>query len=252
VTNDPKKPIDAPRPDAKRELTRAVAEAIAQTNPLTGGLARIYQTTHPSKSEQDRQAWREAISTRTNENSAQLDQHEEILRPTEELTGVTAHLIDALARACPDGMARKAFAFAEIGALLPDAGPQELEDAGYELETLGLVELLPGEGPWRLRLKPVFYTQFDHQVMGWNTEGDAAEIARLIVEDENGNAARLHAKTGWSKRRFNPAFRRVLELFPEGRISATLQPDYASPEAIYDRSDKPALMRFLKRILGGT
>src|SRR5215210_2425666 len=92
-----REPIKAPEPDKKREGIRAVFEAVAQIDPVTAGLTRLYQTTHPSKAEQDRQCWQEAISERTNEHSGRLDQHENLIVPKATLTGVAVQLLAALA-----------------------------------------------------------------------------------------------------------------------------------------------------------
>jgi hypothetical protein len=68
-----RKPVRPPSESKKREATRAVVEALAQSNPITGGLARIYQTTHPSKSQQDQKRWVEEITETTNSISLDLE-----------------------------------------------------------------------------------------------------------------------------------------------------------------------------------
>ena len=58
--------IEAPEPDKSKTATRAIAEALAQATPVTAGLARLYQYTHPSEFEQEVQQWRRDISDAVN------------------------------------------------------------------------------------------------------------------------------------------------------------------------------------------
>jgi hypothetical protein len=105
--------------------------------------------------------------------------------------------------------------------LLPDEDPQAIQDAVFDLESLGLVEIVRTIGKhWWLHLTQMFYEQVDHQVMGWNTYDDARTLAKLLLEDEARAAtSKLHEISGWDKRRFNPAFRALLNHIPDERIS---------------------------------
>jgi hypothetical protein len=58
--------IKQPFRDSRRDVFRAFAEAFAQLTPLTGFLTRIYQVTHPSKGEKDRQRWENEITRELN------------------------------------------------------------------------------------------------------------------------------------------------------------------------------------------
>ena len=104
---------------------------------------------------------------------------------------------------------------------------------------------------WRTRLTPAFYPQLDHQIMGWTTAADAVTVARLLLEkDASGVTSDLHRRTGWEKRRFNPAFGMVLERLPECRISHEFQPDYPSPYVLVLSEDRAALKRFIAAVEG--
>jgi hypothetical protein len=92
-----------------------------------------------------------------------------------------------------------------------------------------------------------FYEEVDHQVMAWgsSTEEDARTLAKLLLEDEARKRTQtLHAASGWEKRRFNPAFRALLRLIPDGRVSGEIQPDYPARSLSLIPEDRAALRRF--------
>jgi hypothetical protein len=98
-----------------------------------------------------------------------------------------------------------------------------------------------------LYLTQQFYEQIDHQIMNWHstTEGDARELSRLLLEDEAREwTPALHASSGWEKRRFNPAFQRLIRLIPEERISSEVQPDYPARSLSLVDEDYVILRRF--------
>lgn len=103
-----------------------------------------------------------------------------------------------------------------------------------------------------IRLAPAFYLQLDSQIMGWDTMADAVTIARLLLEmDASGAAIDLHRQTSWEKRRFNPAFRIVLDRLHESRISQQLQPDYPSAYVHVLPEDRAVLRRFVNQVKSG-
>lgn len=194
---DDRKPIEPPGTDKKRALARTVAEGVVGLIPGGSIAAGVVRVTHPPKAEQDRESWQKAISERTNEHNGRLDRHDEQLSPRETVSGTTARLIAALARNCPDRLGHKHYTLDMIVESLPGEDRQELEDAAYELETYGLVDIHRSlNGPWHLSLTPEFYEQVDHQVMGWDTASNAVEIALFMLAEDTGNAPTLHEKTG--------------------------------------------------------
>lgn len=240
--------IEPPATGKTRALTRAIAEGAAGLVPGGGIAANIMKVTHPPKADQERAAWEQDISERSNEHTDRLDHHEEKLSHEESISGTTARLTVTLAQDCPDGLGHKLYTLDDIAALLPDEDRQYLEDAAYELEAFGLVLFRRSiSGPWRMSLTPAFYEQLDHQVMSWNTVKDAIALAKLMLAEDTGNAPALHKKTGWSKRRFNPALRHLMPLFPDGRIRKVLQPDYVTLGIVLAPEDQAALRRFIKR-----
>jgi hypothetical protein len=242
-----KDPIQRPSANKARATWRATIEALASFIPYGGALVRILRTTHPPKSDQDRDRWQGEITERTNENTGRLDQHEELLSPKATLSGVTAQLVSALAQAPGDGMRGKGQTLDDLCQLIPNTDRKLVQDAAFEMESYGLVEIERALGNhWWLYLTQNIYEQVDHQLMGWRTEDDAAKLAQLMLDHDDMEAApKLHMASGWDKRRFNPAFQYVLRFFPESRISGELQPNYPALSVVMLPEDKAALLRFL-------
>lgn len=237
-------PLRAPVTDKKREGARTAIEAAASLIPGGGAVVRVARLTHPPKSEHDRKQWQQAISDRTNEHAERLDDHEQRLNPTRILQGATAELVAALASNCPDGLGHKKYELADLCALLPEVENQKIEDAVFDLEHHGLLFLTRTlGGRWRANLTPRFYEEIDNQLMKWDTDKDAITLARLMLENDEGRAATLHEASGWSKRRFNPAFRILLGHFPQTRVSQEIQPDYVSSYVVLAPEDRVRLRR---------
>lgn len=242
-----RRPIDPPASNPGRDVARAMAEGVAELVPGAGVVTALLRVTHPPKSEQERDEWQKAITNRSNEHDQEIDRHAALLEPTETVTGLTEQLIRQLAQQCPDGLGCWYFELGDLQALLPAETAQAIEDAASDLEAYGLIRMRHTFSGWCATLTQAFYEQVDHQVMGWNTVADAAAIARLMMSEGNGDAAELHGKTGWTKRRFNPALAYVLQFFPEGRISRERQADYATRWVAIMPEDRAALRRFVAR-----
>jgi hypothetical protein len=251
MSDQEQKPLVPPVADKKREIARGVAEATLELIPGVGSFfTKILQVVVPPKVETDCEAWQEAISELTNQNTGRLDEHERLINPTTTLTGTVAQLAVALAEACPDGLGHQEFDLGALCKLLPEMDQQDIEDAIADLEVMRLVERERFLGKhWVIRLMPDFYVQLDRQIMGWDNKADAVTVARLLLErDASGDASDLHRQTGWEKRRFNPAFRIVLDRFPESRISQQLQPDYPSAHVLVLPEDRAVLRRLVNQI----
>jgi hypothetical protein len=171
--------------------------------------------------------------------------------PKTTLVGVAVNLAVALAKAPGNGMRDKARSLDDLITLLPDENPQAIQDAVFDLQSLGLVEIIRTIGKhWWLHLTQMFYEQVDHQVMGWNTHDDARTLAKLLREDEARAAtSKLHEISGWDKRRFNPAFRALLNHIPDERVSKEIQPNYPSAYLLLLPEDRARLRRFISPLL---
>lgn len=214
-----RKIIIVPRAHPKRAGIRAMIEAVAGFDPVTGALARLYQTTHPPKSEQEREDWQNAITQRSNEHDERLDQHEAILSPeVTTFSRLTARMIQAICRSCPDGLAEHFLDLDEVKELLPDASEEEMVDKAEELAIYGLLTVRNLIGARSIRPTQLFYEQFDHQIMEWESKGtrqDAVRIAHLMLQNTDAQSPELQELTGWPLRRFNPALAHLKNKHPD-------------------------------------
>jgi hypothetical protein len=82
--------------------------------------------------------------------------------------------------------------------------------------------------------------------MAWATAQDAPDLEQIIRDTDETRSEALHENTTWSKRRFNPAFRRVLEEIGESRISREIQPDYVARHFALMQEDRARLKRLIR------
>jgi len=239
-------PIKPPSHDHPDDKLRTVATAAIELIPGGGSIARLAGEVVPTQAERARRHWEGNISDRTNEHTARLDEHDQLIAPKKSITGLTAALAVALAKAPGDGMRGKGREPNDVAALLPDNDSKAVHEAAFELQDLGLVQIQRAIGKhWWLYLDQNFYEQVDHQVMGWNTYDDAKSLAKLMLEDDGrAVASKLHEASGWDKRRFNPAFRFLLNELPAERVSKEIQPNYPSSYVMLLPEDRARLKRF--------
>ena len=231
-----------------RDIVRTVAEGVVEVVPGGGIVTGLLRAKLPSQSERNRDDWERAISDRSNEHGDRLDRHEDILAPaTETISGLPARLLARLAQECPDGLSMQDYDVDALSTLFPDDDKQSLRDAVFDLKALGLLKSWDFIGGWRIALSEDAYAQIDPQVMGWDTDADSIEIARLMLAEDTGHAPELHERTGWTKRRFNPAFRLLLPMFPDGRVRKVLQPDYPSLGVVMADEDRAKLRRLVAK-----
>lgn len=245
--SDDQSPLAAPAQHQARDLTRTIAESLAEIVPGGGIVTGLLREVVPSKTDRSRENWESAITERSNEHGERLNRHEGLLAPTETIEGLPARILTRLAQECPDGLSMQDYDLDALSALFPDEDRQPIKDAVSDLKALGLLKSWDFIGGWRIALAEDTYEQVDPQVMGWDTKADAVEIARLMLAGNTGHAPELHEKTGWSKRRFNPAFRLLLPLFPEGRIRRVIQPDYPSLGVVLADDDRAQLRRLVAK-----
>ena len=158
-----------------------------------------------------------------------------------------AALSVALARDCPDGLGRKSYSIEDIQNLLPQVPQAELEDMVYELEAEGLVALAKYHGgSWHLRVSANFYEFTDSSVMGWTTTNDARRLAEEALLQNSGQASRLHATSGWSHRRFNPAFRYLLDQLPSNFVSKERSALYPAATFLMQPEVRATLRKMLR------
>lgn len=250
--DDKNTPIAPPASEPGREILRNVVEAAVDMIPGAGVLTAVYRTTFPARSGRQREEWQRVISERTNDHGERLDRHEALLFPeARTFSGPTAQLIEAVAKTCPDGLAEHPIDIEELGRLVPGSDPATVEDAALELSAAGLLHEQYLVGAHRFRPTQLFYEQFDHQVMGWgggSTRCDAASIAALMIEHENGAAAELHELTGWPLRRFNPALAHLMKEHSGWVWRPQYHFEYPTAGLAINRLEKVGLRRFVDTI----
>lgn len=221
--------LKPPKASTGRELLRAGLEAAAQFTPVTAALARLYQSTHPSRFEQEVTQWRHDASAAINDTEARLQRLEDDFKPKLKLTELAQALAQWLARTSENGL-EDPVEFSDIEGAFPDHNKRELQDAAAELEMYGLASISKAMGHPVLRVTPraELFAVFDPVVMGWSPQTDAVELAKAALELDSGHVPDLEAKLGWSKRRLNPALALLLPLVAPGRVRQVIQPDYVT------------------------
>lgn len=244
--------IKAPEPNTSRVAIRAVVEAIAQITPITAGLARLYQFTHPSALEEEVQAWQREVSDALNDHEAAIGKLIERMIPRMQIGETALTIALWLAEQSPDGPddlvegEKLIEKFSQIS-------KSELEEACFELDHLELVSCSSAIGlpVSHVRIDYSLFWTFDPVVMQTNPLTDAVEIARLMLEDENyGSVLKLHEDLGWPKRRLNPAVAMLIPLFPEGRVRSVIQPNYPTMGFAIMSEDRFQLKNFIREACG--
>lgn len=123
-----------------------------------------------------------------------------------------------------------------------------LADAIAELEVEGFVTS-SHRGHTIPTVRPTvdLYASFDRHAIGSDPLEDAAELVKRVLDGKDQVAtAELHEATGWTRRRFNPAFALMLGRIDAQRISAELCSDYPTRHFFLMPIDRAELRRFLK------
>ena len=129
----------------------------------------------------------------------------------------------------------------------------QLAEAAFELELCGLLKVSRGanDPDGIAHLRPYFelYWAFDGEVLNYPTERDVATLIEHLLADANlGSAPKLLEAVGWSPRRFNPAFARIVDVFPDGRVSGEVQPNYPAMAVIMTSEDRARLRQLLAEL----
>lgn len=163
----------------------------------------------------------------------------------DDALGEPGPLLAALANACPDGLGRKSYTKDDIQRLVPHLAATDIEDLVHAVQARGLVKLVRFAGSeWSLKLTPAFYEAVDPHVMGWTPAADARTVILQMLTNETGRAAILDKACGWNRRRFNPAYRHVMQLVPASSISPERSPTYPAVSILWQPEVKAALLEF--------
>lgn len=232
-----KPPEKRPVSTAARDIIEAAAEAI----PFAGIVTAAGRNAFPPAEEKDRERWAGEITGRVNE-------HDKALRNEVTITGTTAALAAWMANTSLDGLHEPHVDLEEVAAALgAEHTASAIEEAAEELEGFGLVELNRYMGGAIVRPRWLLFAALDPHVKGWDVDADARALAALALEiGESVSAAEMEQRSGFERRRFNPAFSKLLTMFDPGLVSQELQPDYPANYAYANGGTRARLRRFLK------
>ncbi len=165
-------------------------------------------------------------------------------------------LMIALVAQCPDGMHTKYYSLDEISKMLPARQHDKIEEAIHDEEAFGYVESLPViGGPVRVRLTEKAYEDFDPAAKGWVPREDAVAIAQSMLEHQDQAASKIQIDVGLERRRFNPAFRHLLNYLEAndvgGFISKEIQPNYPAAAVVFTPKVKAVLRKFVAESASG-
>ncbi|MDZ4374941.1 MAG: hypothetical protein U1C74_26475 [Phenylobacterium sp.] len=205
--------IAPPVENVDRAVWRAVLEAGAQFFPVTAALTRLYQTTHPSRFEQELVQWRMTISASANDHEARLQRLEETYHPHLALSDEAKALALWLAGHSTTGR-EDSVDFDEIRAAFPETDKRTLQDAAAELKLSGLATIDAALGVPVLSVSPTFdlFALMDPIVTRTSPQSDAVEIARQALELDAGRIPEIAQRLDWTPRRVNPALALLLPL----------------------------------------
>lgn len=232
--------IEAPEPDNTKLATRAIAEALAQATPITAGLARLYQFTHPSEFDQQVQQWRGDISKAVNA----IFEH---LRPRLIISETSLELARVLTVNATNGYGDR-IGFEDVVQAMPDHEDQTLQEACHDLQQLGFlsIESAVARPVLSVRLDNSLFWTLDPYFLGTDPTADAIALAHKLLELQSGISARdLETAMGWPRRQFNPAFVKVVEIIPRAYLRQPVQPDYPAISV----SSSPEVQACLKRFI---
>ncbi len=238
--------LAAPIQNPKRSVLRAVLEAAAQFTPVTAALTRIYQTTHPSRFERDLSEWRGDMTTASNDHGERIATLEAAYRPELLLSDDAQAMAGWLVKTSPQGL-EDPVEFEAVQAAFPDTTSRDLQDAAAELKMVGLARVSGALGhPVRI-IVPTYdlFALFDPVVMDTSPQDDAVALARAALELDSGHVPDLQTKTGWPRRRLNPALALLLTLVDPGRVRKVLQPDYVTLGFILSADERVRFRRLV-------
>jgi hypothetical protein len=121
----------------------------------------------------------------------------------------------------------------------------DLAEDDYVSPTHLISERLP-----RVQVCEDLFLTFDPHCMGSDPVADALQLIPLVLPKDSVDVPALHAESGMSLRRFNPAIGLIISEIGEGRVSGSWIQGYPTPYFSMVDSDRVAIKRLARR-LGG-
>ena len=242
--------IEPPKKNPVRDAPRVIFEALAQSLPVTAGLARVFSYTHPSAMDRELALWREQVSDHLGCHEDRLRHIEEMLAPRLRVGDVALELARWMVKTSGSGL-KEPVDFEELLLAFSEVDRGALEEACFELAHLDFVSVSSAIGHAVRTIRPTYrlFWTFDPIWMGTDPTADAVVIAQLMIDDnEMGWVPRLHEHLGWPGRRLNPAVARLLEIVASHRTSKQVQDRYPTMGFSITAEDRFELKRFIESV----
>jgi hypothetical protein len=139
----------------------------------------------------------------------------------------------------------------ELIAAFPDATIDELGFAVAELSKDDFINTtsIIGKRLPRITSNPTLYFSFDPHALSTDPAMDAVALVDLVLTKKDTiGAEELHKESGWSLRRFNPAFAYLLSQIDERRVSKGGSNEYPAYAFFLIDGDRVDLHRFAARL----
>ncbi|UAJ11053.1 hypothetical protein [Polymorphobacter megasporae] len=165
----------------------------------------------------------------------------------DDLSDLAARLGRHLAEQCVDGL--PGHFGDEILTEFPAENRSSIGLALAELKAAGFVVLTPLMGPSLPRILTTYelFAATDAAITGQDPTSDAALLAAMLADDpELGHVPALEARSGWTRRRLNPALGLLLPLFHSGRKRETVQNMYPTLGFLIGNDEILKLRRFAR------
>ena len=98
-----------------------------------------------------------------------------------------------------------------------------------------------------MRTTTDLYLTFDPHTLKHDPAQDIVTLIELALQGDGAGAHELHSSTGWSLRRFNPAFAFMLSHIEERRVSSGV-PEYPAHSFFLMDEDRVELQRLANRL----
>ncbi|RYH00345.1 MAG: hypothetical protein EON58_00585 [Alphaproteobacteria bacterium] len=134
----------------------------------------------------------------------------------------------------------------------PGLSPDQIAEALADLaedDYLDLSHTISERLP-RARVREDLFLTFDPWCMNTNPAVDALQLVPLVLAKESVDVPALHAESGLSLRRFNPAIGLIISEVGEGRVSGSWTEGYPAPYFFIVDSDRVAIKRLARRLSG--
>lgn len=134
----------------------------------------------------------------------------------------------------------------------PSMSEDQLAEAAADLAEDGyvtLTHLISARLP-RVHVVEELFLTFDEHCLGHDPVADALTLIPLVLSKESVSLPELHAESGLSLRRFNPAIGLIIAEVDEGRVSRSWLEGYSTPYFIIADEDRVAIKRLARRLAG--